>query len=167
LGDDSIPTGTMDLGRKIGDIIFRNVEDGKDTLLIIDEAQLIRSEMVFEELRLLLNYQLNDRFMISMLMSGQPELRERVMAMPQMEQRMFVKYHLHTFDLNTTRAYIHHRLKVAGSEREIFRNSAIEAIFHHSYGTPRRINNICDLALFIGYQKEVEAIDGDFIKSII
>ncbi len=166
LGDDSVPSGSLDLGRRIGDLLFQNTQDDKDTLLIIDEAQLIRSELVFEELRLLLNFQLNDKFMISMLMSGQPELRERVMAIPQLEQRMFVKYHLHTFDKDSTRAYIEHRMSVAGGVDEIFIDDAYEVIFRHSYGTPRRINNICDLALLAGFQKRIEAIDGGFIESL-
>jgi general secretion pathway protein A len=167
LGDESIPNNTLDLGRRIGDILFRNTQNGRDTLIIIDEAQLIRSESVLEELRLLLNFQLNDRFMVSMLMSGQPELRERVMAIPQLEQRMFIKCHLHTFDLVNTRKYITHRLAVIGREQTIFTDDSIETIYRHSFGTPRRINNICDLSLLAGFQKGVNKIDGDFIKSLI
>ncbi len=166
LGEESVPSEALGLGRRIGELLFRNTQNGKDTLLIIDEAQLIRSELVFEELRLLLNFQLNDKFMISMLMSGQPELRERVMAIPQLEQRMFVKYHLHTFDLDSTSAYIKHRLKVAESGNQIFTDDAIDVVFRHSFGTPRRINNICDLALLAGYQRGIDSINGEFIKSL-
>ena len=167
LGEEQIPTDSLHLGRRIGDVIFSNTENGIDTVVIIDEAQLIQSEKVFDELRLLLNYQLNDRFMITLVMCGQPELRERVMAIPQLEQRMFLKYHLHNFDYENTIQYIEHRLKVADSKRPIFTDDAYEVIYRHSFGTPRRINNICDLSLLIGAQKKLDQIDSNFVKSLI
>jgi general secretion pathway protein A len=157
----------LDLGRKIEEVLFRNVDEGKDTLIIIDEAQLIQSERVFEELRLLLNFQLNDRYMITMVMAGQPELRERVMALPQLEQRMFLKYHLHTFDYEITKAYINYRLMAAGASRPIFTDDAVEMIYRHSFGTPRRINNICDISLLVGYQKKMEMVDSNLVKTLV
>lgn len=167
LGVEDYPSGIMELGRKIGDVLFQNVDKGKETIIVIDEAQLIHSDLVLEELRLILNYQLNDMFMVCLILAGQPELRERVMGMPQLEQRMFIKYHLHTFDYDNTKDYIAHRLKIAGSARPIFTDDAIEAIYKHSFGTPRRINNICDISLMIGSQKKIEMIDSNFIKSVI
>lgn len=167
LGEEDLPQGILELGRRIGDHLFDNVEQDKDTLIVIDEAQLIQSEQVLEELRLILNFQLNDRFMVCLIMAGQPELRERIMAIPQLDQRLFLKYHLHTFDYDNTREYIDHRLKVAGVNRPIFTDDAIEIIYRNSYGTPRRINNICDIGLLIGSQKKVEMIDSSFVKSVI
>ncbi len=167
LGEEDIPNSSIELGRKLNELLFRNIENGKDTLVIIDEAQLIQSEAVLEELRLLLNFQLNDRFMVTLLMCGQPELRERIIAIPQLEQRMFVKYHLHSFDINLTRSYIDHRLNIAGVENHIFTSDAVEAIYRHSFGTPRRINNICDLCLLVGFQKKTKIIDASFVESLI
>jgi general secretion pathway protein A len=167
LEEENPPSGILELGRKIEEVLFRNIEENKDTLIIIDEAQLIQSDRVLEELRLLLNFQLNDRFMITMVMAGQPELRERVMAIPQLEQRMFIKYHLHTFDYDTTKAYINHRLRAAGAERPIFTDDALETIYHHSFGTPRRINNICDISLLVGFQKKLEMVDSNLVKTLV
>ena len=166
LGEEKIPDTTMELSRRINDVLFLNLEKGKDTLIIIDEAQLIQTEEVLEELRLLLNFQLNDRFLVTLLLCGQPELRERVNALPQLEQRLFFKYHLHTFDVELSEAYINHRLSVAGSQNSIFTKDAVEAIYRHSFGTPRRINNICDLCLLVGYQRKAEIIDGNFVESL-
>lgn len=167
LGEEDIPTSTLELGRKLNDVFYQNIENGKDTLIIIDEAQLIQSEEVLEELRLLLNFQLNDRFLVTLLMCGQPELRERVNAIPQLEQRMYVKYHLHSFDLELSKSYIMHRLTTAGVKGDIFTPDAIEAVYRHSFGTPRRINNICDLCLLVGFQKKAEKIDANFVESLI
>ncbi len=168
LGEDDVPDDSINLGRKLNEVLFRNIEDGKDTLVIIDEAQLISSNEVLEELRLLLNFQLNDRFLVTLLMCGQPELRERVNAIPQLEQRMYVKYHLHSFDAELTKSYIRHRMRVAGrTEKGIFTDDALETIYRHSFGTPRRINNLCDLCLLVGYQKKVEVINAEFVESLI
>jgi general secretion pathway protein A len=165
--ETDIPKTTLELGRRIGELLFKNTENRKDTLVVIDEAQLIQSELVFEELRLLLNFQLNDRFMVTLLMLGQPELRERIMAIPQLEQRFYIKYHLHTFDFDNTRSYIFHRLKVAGVSNPIFTEDAIDIIYRHSFGTPRRINNICDISLLEGSKKKLERIDSDLIRTVV
>ena len=167
LGETEIPNSALELGRKIGDVLYDNMQEGLTTLIIIDEAQIIKSDNVFEELRLLLNYQLNDSFMVTLILSGQPELRERIMAIPQFEQRMFIKYHFHMLDLDNTHEYIKHRLRIAGTEQEIFSRDAVELIYQHSFGTPRRINNICDLALLTGFKKNVNIIDLNLVKNIV
>lgn len=167
LGEPDIPTSSLELGRKIGDVLYDNMVEGRSTLILIDEAQIIKSDNVFEELRLLLNYQMNDSFMVTLILSGQPELRERILAIPQFEQRMFIKYHFHMLDLDNTIAYIKHRLKIAGTEREIFSKDAVELIYQYSFGTPRRINNICDLALLTGFKKKTPIIDSNIIRSIV
>lgn len=167
LDEEDIPSNSMELGRRIGDVLYENTANDRSTLVIIDEAQLISSDMVFEELRLLLNFQLNDKFMVTLLLVGQPELREKVLAIPQLEQRMFIKYHLHTFDLENTQKYIHHRLKLAGTKKELFTEDAVQEIYSYSFGVPRRINNICDLSLMTGAEKNVKKIDDKLVKSLM
>lgn len=167
LDEEDIPASSMELGRRIGDVLYENTASDRSTLVIIDEAQLISSDKVFEELRLLLNFQLNDRFMVTLLLVGQPELREKIMAMPQLEQRMFIKYHLHTFDLENTQSYINHRLKIAGNRKELFTEEAVQEIYSYSFGVPRRINNICDLALMTGAERNEKKIDDKLVKSLM
>ena len=167
LGEDVPDESHAGLMRTLGEVFYRNFSKEKNTLIIIDEAQLIRDEAIFEELRLLLNFQLNDRFLLTLFLVGQPELRERVMAIPQLEQRLSIKFHLHTLDRENTHNYIAHRLRVAGREENMFTEEAMDFIYHSSHGTPRRINNICDMCLLVGFGRRANEIDLDIAKSAV
>ncbi|NQU06765.1 MAG: AAA family ATPase [Calditrichaeota bacterium] len=155
------------LERKLGEKLIKNLEENTITLLIIDEAQLLENSKIFEGIRLLLNFQLNDRFLINIFLVGQPELRDRINQLPQFEQRLYCKYHLHVLDLNETTNYINHRLTVAGIDRTIFTPEAVKLIHQNSNGTPRRINNICDLSMLFGSSQNVQMIDTDIIQSVL
>ncbi len=144
------------------EIFQRQVEDnsreGKDTLIVLDEAHAVADEDVFEKIRLLLNFQKEDRFLVGLLLAGQPELAEKVANLRQLEQRIAIRCHLGPLDLVQTGDYIRHRLKVAGKEGEIFSPAAIETIFSESGGIPRRINHCCDLSLMTGSARKVSLI---------
>lgn len=167
LGEDFRSESRLALTRVIGNAFYDNVMQGRHNLLIVDEAQLIEDRGVLEELRLLLNFQLDDRFLLTLVLIGQPELRERVKEMPQLEQRMSVRYHLHTFDLTDARNYIEYRLKVAGAAEPLFTEDAIQAIYKMTYGAPRRINNACDLALLAAFNAGKKKVDGQVAESVI
>ncbi len=166
LGHELRTNSRLKLTRAIGDVLHENVRNGSHTVLIVDEAQVIEKKAILEELRLLLNYQLNDRFLMTLLLVGQPELREQVAALPQLEQRLSVSTHLHTFDLADTGKYLSYRLGVAGAARPIFTADAIERIYERSYGCPRRINNLGDLCLWMGFQHEAAEVGADIVESV-
>lgn len=143
----------------INSILHNNYRDGKDTVIIIDECHVIDDPKIFEELRLLLNFQIEDRFLLTLLLFGQPELREKIDNNKQFEQRIAIKCHLTNFDLQDTTYYIAHRLKVAGAQAPIFTNEAVESIFERTGGIPRRINRLCDICLLSGFAKKLTQID--------
>jgi general secretion pathway protein A len=167
LGTDDIPDRKGDVLHKINDHLYANVKAGKHTVLMVDEAQVIEDPMTYEELRLLLNFQLNDRFMLTLIFAGQPELRDKLRSLPQLVQRVAVKYHLVPLDFEETVKYINYRLALAGSLRELFTKDALKDIFSYTGGTPRKINNLCDLALAIGAGNRLDLIDKDIIRSIV
>lgn len=135
-----------------------NSREGKDTLVVLDEAHAVPDDEVFEKIRLLLNLQKQDRFLVGLLLVGQPELAQKVANLRQLEQRIAIRCHLGPLDLAQTGEYIRHRLKVAGKEGEIFSPAAIETIFSESGGIPRRINHCCDLSLMTGSARKVSLI---------
>lgn len=151
----------------LNDFLFESVQNGKHTIIIVDEAQIIGDYETFEELRLLLNFQLNDRFLLTLFIVGQPELSNMVKKIPQLDQRIAMRYHLRRFSYEETKAYIKYRLSVAGRNTSIYTEEAFKEIFNYSQGTPRTINNICDLSLVIGFGKHLEQIDADTIVEII
>jgi general secretion pathway protein A len=148
----------------LGQILQNNVRDGQETVIIIDEAHVIQDERVFEELRLLLNFQLRERFLFTLLLLGQPELKQRIEDNKQLEQRIAIKCHLEPLALEDTKKYIRHRLEVAGQTKEIFNEGAIKLIQEHSGGIPRRINHICDICLLSGFSKRASLIDEETVR---
>ena len=151
----------------LSQILQNNMRDGKETVIIIDEAHIIQDERVFEELRLLLNFQLRERFLLTLLLLGQPELKQKVEDNKQLEQRIAIKSNLQPLDLEDTKRYIQHRLAVAGQTGQIFTEGAIRLIQENSGGIPRRINHLCDICLLSGFSKQAEIIDERIVREEI
>lgn len=149
------------------DIIYKNYAEGKNTVILIDEAQIIRNKETFEELRLFLNFQLNNKFLLTLVLIGQPELLYKVKAIPQLEQRLGIKYHLTALNEKETDEYIRHRLTVAGAKKDIFTRGAIEVIYNYSQGLPRKINNVCDMSLLIGFGQEAKDINKELAEKVV
>jgi general secretion pathway protein A len=137
----------------------------KKVLLIIDEAQRLNQQLL-EQIRLLSNIERQDAKLINMFFVGQNELHELIMdeRNKALRQRIGVHYNIEPLTEPETLDYIKHRLRVAGSEEEIFCADAISEIFAFSKGYPRLINTICDRALLTGYILDVKNIDGKIAK---
>lgn len=167
MGVDTEEKGKVELLHTLNDLFYKNYKAGRDNVIIIDEAQLIEDEGVFEEIRLLLNFQLDDRFLVTLLLIGSPELRDKVRRLRHLDQRIAIRYHLNTLDAQHTANYIAHRLKMAGRSQRIFTDEAVKLIFDFTRGTPREINNLCDISLLIGYSKRVREIDEKIVAEVI
>ena len=152
---------------RLNEVFFRNYRDGRDSVIIVDEAQLVGDDAVFEELRLLTNFQTDDRFLVTILLIGSPELTTKVRRLKHLDQRIAIRYHLNTLDDTHTGQYIMHRLKMAGQPTPIFTEEAVKLIFDFTRGTPREINNLCDITLLVGYRKNVREIDEKIIAAAI
>lgn len=148
------------------EILHLNRNNNKDTVIVIDEAQTIGHKNSFEELRLLLNFQLNDEFLLTLILLGQPELKEKINNLPQFKQRFAVRYHLKALTEEETGGYIQHRLKMAGAQEKIFSHDVHKEIYRFSAGIPRRINNICDMALLVGSAERLDEINQDVIREV-
>jgi len=132
---------------------------GKRVILIIDEAQNL-SVKALEELRLLSNVNIDADIFLQLILTGQPELKDKLNdpALQQFAQRIGVEFHLQALDYRQTEKYITHRLKTAGAKDLIFTHEACAAIFCYSEGVPRRINNLCDFALVYAFADDEKTI---------
>lgn len=157
----------VDILRDLNDILYKTAQEKKHTVIIIDEAQAIEQESTFEELRLLLNFQMNESFLLTLLLLGQPELKVKIDNLAQFKQRLAIRYHLTTLTLEDTKRYIEHRCRVAGREKPIFLEETFELIYDYSNGIPRQINNVCDLCLVIGMGHKVEFIGEKIVREVI
>ena len=133
--------------------------DGRKTVLIIDEAQNL-STSVLEQIRLLTNLETNKQKLLQVIMLGQPELKQLLerTELRQLAQRITARYHLEPLSKNELKAYITHRLSVAGLERPIFPAATIKKLYRLSNGVPRLINLLCDRALLGAYVKEQQTV---------
>jgi general secretion pathway protein A len=167
LGVETAEKNKPELLHLLNDAFYRNYQAGRDSVVIVDEAQLIEDDAVFEELRLLLNFQTAERFLVTILLIGSPELAVKVRRMKHLDQRITLRYHLNTLDYTHTANYIAHRLKMAGRRTQLFTDEAIKLIFDFTRGTPREINNLCDVALLVGYSKRAKEIGEKIIAEVI
>jgi type II secretory pathway predicted ATPase ExeA len=149
--------------------LYEIYEAGRRPVIIIDEAQLIPSKATFEELRLLTNFQLDNRNLLAIALIGQTELRERLNRKPYkaLRQRIGMQYHLGPLDREETEAYVLHRLRVAGREAPLFESGAMELLYRYSGGIPRRINIVAGNALIEGFGREAQTIGADIIESVV
>ena len=141
-------------------------EDGKKAVILIDEAQMLKRPQLMEEFRGLLNLELPEKKLLSFVFFGLPELEECLKSDPPLAQRVAVKYKLQPFKPETTAAYLHHRLSLAGTDEPIFTLEACASIHDHSKGVPRLINILCDNALFEGYMRKLPHIGADIINTV-
>ena len=123
-------------------------KEGRKAVVLIDEAQMLQSKELMEEFRGMLNLEIPEKKLLTFVFFGLPEIEQNLKLDPPLEQRVAFKCRLEAFDLNATRQYIQHRLKLAGANKNIFTNQAIEIIHNRARGFPRLINTIADNALF-------------------
>ncbi len=141
-------------------------EEGKRAVVLMDEVQMLNSREIMEEFRGLLNMESTDGKMVNFVFFGLPEL-EHVLALDEpLKQRVAIRIKLNAYSAEDTRSYIHHRLKVAGCDRDIFTPKAISLVYKYSNGVPRLINTICDNALLEGFLFKNTDVDESIIKTV-
>lgn len=143
-----------------------NAQRGISSVLIVDEAQAIESAKGFEDLRLLTNFQLNDRFLLTIVLIGQPELRRRVAGIPQLNQRIAVRAHIGPFTAEETTSYIVARMGSVTERTDVFTKEAMAGIYEQSKGIGRLINALCDQCLFAGAIESVTQIDDRLVQRV-
>lgn len=141
-------------------------EQHKKAVVLIDEAQMLKTKEMMEEFRGLLNLEAPDRKLITFVFFGLPEIEENLLLDSPLAQRVALKYRLESLNYESTEAYIKHRLGLAGNKDEIFTLDALEKIHRYSKGIPRMINIISSNALFEGFLVKAKVIDGKIIDSV-
>ena len=138
---------------------------GRRVVIIIDEAQNLSPEAL-EQVRLLTNLETAKHKLLQMVLLGQPELRRLLKRedLRQLAQRITARYHLVPLSEEDTRAYVLHRMQVAGSPRNPFRKSALRALYRRSGGVPRLINIIADRALAAAYAREAGYVSAHMVS---
>jgi general secretion pathway protein A len=144
----------------IGEFLLKQIEQGKETVLIIDEAQGLTEDLL-EQVRLLSNIETDDRKLLQIVLMGQPELRERLNSprLKQLRQRITVRFHLAALTRVEVVQYIQHRLHISGANGvPFFTPAALWRVFNYSKGVPRLVNAVCDKALLASFVARSERV---------
>ena len=140
----------------INGFLIEQYAAGRKVLLIIDEAQNL-SLKVLEEIRLLSGIETTKEKVMRIILAGQPELNEKLDSpeLMQLMQRVRLRFHLGTLSRDDLRAYVLHRLEVAGANgREIFAEDTFPEIARYSGGVPRLVNTLCDTAMMSAFNDD-------------
>jgi len=160
LGETKLGRSQNDLVAQMNRVLLDRIEKGRDIVLIIDEAQNLKFE-VLEQIRLLSNLETDKQKLLQIVLLGQPELKE-VLAqdeLRQLRQRILVHYELHPLSPTDIAHYIQHGLSLAGGNgRPSFTKWALRSIHRGSGGIPRVVNNLCDKALLSAFIRESDEV---------
>ncbi|HEY6546648.1 MAG TPA: AAA family ATPase, partial [Vicinamibacteria bacterium] len=155
-----------DLVDSLHRFLLRAREEGRDVVLLIDEAQDLSPE-VLEQIRLISNLETDTQKLIQIVLIGQSELVEMLSRreLRQLAQRVTARYHLAPLSRQETDDYVRHRLAVAGGAGKVsFAPRALAAVHGLSGGIPRLINLICDRALLAGYVRGTRLVEAGMVR---
>ena len=136
-------------------------------VVVVDEAQNLSWELL-EEIRLLTNLESSSEKLLQIVLSGQPELDEKLRhpSVRQLRQRIFLWCRTQSLTAEQTGEYIAERLRIAGTTDAIFSPEAIQLIYTYSTGIPRTINLICEHSLILGYVEQINVIPESLIAQV-
>ena len=143
---------------------FRNQEL---CAIVVDEAQNLSWELL-EEIRLLTNLETSSEKLVQIVLSGQPELEEKLRdpCVRQLRQRISMWCRTYALSSEETQAYVAERLRIAGAAEPVLSPDAIQLVHRFSNGIPRLINLICENALISAYVEQVKPIPARIVESV-
>jgi type II secretory pathway predicted ATPase ExeA len=155
---------------KLNQWLLDRFRSGETTVLIIDEAQNLTFP-VLEEIRMLTNLETSTEKLLQIVLSGQPELEEKLKLpqLRQLRQRIMLRCKTRPLTKQQTQDYILQRLRIAGamdSGQPIFSPKAIDIVHLYSLGVPRVVNLLCEHSLINGYANQKRPIDPEIVEGV-
>ncbi|MDP8262046.1 MAG: AAA family ATPase [Candidatus Ancaeobacter aquaticus] len=171
IDDFSIETNAKtraDLLNVLGDFLISQRKQNKNVVLMIDECQNLRLPVI-EQIRMISNLETEKDKLIQIILVGQPEFRQKITSpkLLQLNQRISVRYHIPPLNVEETKLYITHRIRVAGGHEVVFTDRALSVIYEYSKGVPRMINVLSDYALMAGFLEETKEISEKIVLRAI
>jgi type II secretory pathway predicted ATPase ExeA len=166
LGIESPATEKLQIIGQLYRKLLQLHEMGKKAVVLIDEAQMLNSKALMEEFRGLLNLEVTAHKLITFIFFGLPEMEETLSLDQPLLQRVAMKIRLSTLTDEATKAYVVHRMAIAGNRDTVFTDGALKLIYNYSDGFPRKINVLCDNALFQGFLMRQRIIDEAIVKEM-
>lgn len=158
----------VSLLKQFQEFLISEYEQGRHTVLMIDEAQNLDLSAL-EELRMLSNINADGAQLLQVILVGQPQLRVMLQRaeLAQFAQRITSDFHLGPLTVDEATHYIHHRLTLSGATESLFSREAAHMIANASSGIPRIINAVCDAALVYGYALHAKKITVNIVQEVL
>jgi type II secretory pathway predicted ATPase ExeA len=166
LGVDPNGMGLVAMHRRLNEMLFNEMVQGKQFVLIVDESQNL-SNAVLETIRLLSNFETAHSKLLQIVLAGQPELANKLKQpeLSQLLQRITVMASLDVLSFEETAAYIRHRLKLAGHNgNDLFDPAALAAVYRRSKGVPRNINRVCHAGLELAAAEQAQFVTAAIVE---
>jgi general secretion pathway protein A len=144
------------------------LEAGRRIVIVIDEAQNLDTT-VLEEIRMLSDISAGAGRVVSIILAGQPELNSTLDSpeLEQLSQRTRLRFHLKALSEAETGAYIQHRLRLAGDERESIAPEAFPVVYRYTGGVPRLINTLCDTSMLVAFGEERDLVGVEEVREAV
>jgi general secretion pathway protein A len=148
--------------------LVERYREGGLCVIVIDEAQNLSTDLL-EEIRLLTNLETTSEKLLQIVLSGQPELEEklRLQSLRQLRQRVAIWCRTRPMSLEETKAYIAERIRIAGCKDAVFSRQAVQLIHLHSKGIPRLVNLICEHALIGAYVEQLKPVPPRIVEEVV
>ncbi len=143
-------------------------QQGGHGIVIVEEAQLLAHDERMERIRLLMNIRDKKGYpLLTLILVGAPEIVQYLSRNVSMRQRMHTVWNLKPLTRDQVRAYLDHRLRLAGGNAWIFDESAVDALYTYSQGIPRLINGVADMALYLGMVESAVHVDQRIVERVV
>ncbi len=166
LGIADVAVEKVDILSQVYQRLIEFHQKGKKVVVLIDEANMLNRKEIMEEFRGFLNLEVPGSKLITFIFFGLPELEKNLNLDEPLAQRVALKCRLSSFTPEVTRAYVRHRLKVAGSEGNFFSDAVLDEVHRHAHGIPRLVNTLCDNILLEGYLRKKTTIDVRLVTDV-
>jgi general secretion pathway protein A len=171
MADFGIPCESLQKGQillKLNQWLLERYQAGERAVLIVDEAQNLSPQML-EEIRLLTNLETSTEKLLQIVLSGQPELDQKLSQpqLRQLRQRITLRAKTRQLTIEETQGYLQERLRIAGAENtEIFSPEAITTLHRYARGIPRVINLLCEHALVSAFVDQLNPVPPETIEEV-
>lgn len=152
--------------RRLQFYLAQNAHLDRHAVVVVDEAHLLEDCGALETLRLLLNFEIDAKPTLSLLLVGQMGLVSAIGRLPSLAERIGVSSLLRALTAEETAGYVTHRLRRAGAARDVFTPDALEALHYLGHGIPRQINRLADLALLVGFADRLHELAAEQIEAV-
>jgi general secretion pathway protein A len=166
-GNSGLPQSKSGMLMQLNRWLIDRFRNGELCAIVVDEAQNLSWELL-EEIRLLTNLETSSEKLVQIVLSGQPELEEKLRdpSVRQLRQRISLWCRTRPLTEEETKAYVTNRLRIVGAMQPIFPPDSVQVIHHYSKGIPRIINLICEHAMISAYVEQIKPIPPRIVESV-